>query len=344
MFLCLLVSQSFRYFPSRRISSKNFHFFYVGMDQAALTPLNMNPFYQQAQNPLPKMEIAENENGDGSDQTPKKPWMKRAGAPITKVAPDVKRRRRNYQAKKLLAPKNPLMVLNELRPGLPFTFLDRSNGSSQPHFIATVEIDAKTFSGQGISKKQAQQDAAENALKGLFFDKLVDQLMKKEEGDVEMKDVNQSFNDSEIDGKTQSHPEDDTPWSALASFAMFKLVTLWQNSESKNSASTFTTESISPLSAFNQQIPLQQSQPMAGALGKLPPNPTEIDPVMLLNQISPFSKFTELERDVRDGSTVFTLTVEFNGQSFSGSATKKKTAKKICAKNALKSYGVQYPD
>ncbi|XP_026281926.1 double-stranded RNA-specific editase B2 [Frankliniella occidentalis] len=319
------------------------------MDQSSMVSLgmNMNPFYQQSQNlPGLKMDSVETENSDGSDAAIRKPWMKRPGAPITKVAPDVKRRRKNYQAKKLLAPKNPLMVLNELKPGLPFTILDKSNGSSQPNFIASVEIDGRTFSGQGISKKQAQQDAAENALKGLFFDKLVDQLMKKDDGDVEMKDVNQTSVKTDVpaDPKPQTIPEDDTPWSSLASFAMFKLVNLWQNADMKSSGHSISSESIPALSAFNQ-FPIQpQPQINVGALGKLPPNPSEIDPVMLLNQISPFSKFTELERDVRDGSTVFTLTVEFNGQSFSGSASKKKLAKKICAKNALKSYGVVYAD
>lgn len=94
---------------------------------------------------------------------------------------------------------------------------------------------------------------------------------------------------------------------------------------------------------------------------------------MLLNQISPQSKFTEHARDVRNGLTVFTLAVDFNGQAYIGSgkvtiqfkydlqkcswifliilflyfyltATKKKAAKKICAKSALKSLGVEYDD
>lgn len=40
---------------------------------------------------------------------------------------------------------------------------------------------------------------------------------------------------------------------------------------------------------------------------------------MLLYQLSPTSKFSEQERDVRNGATVFTLTVDFMGQVFYGS-------------------------
>ena len=52
---------------------------------------------------------------------------------------------------------------------------------------------------------------------------------------------------------------------------------------------------------------------------KLPSNASEVDPVMLLNQISPCSKFVEMSRDVRNGATVFTLSVDFNGASYVGS-------------------------
>lgn len=63
----------------------------------------------------------------------------------------------------------------------------------------------------------------------------------------------------------------------------------------------------------------QNTTPNPCFKGKLPPNAHEVDPVMLLYQISPNSKFTEQERDVRNGATVFTLTVDFHGQVFCGS-------------------------
>lgn len=54
------------------------------------------------------------------------------------------------------------------------------------------------------------------------------------------------------------------------------------------------------------------------SIGKLPPNATDMDPVMLLNQISPNSKFAEDTRDVRNGNIMFTFTVNFNGGKYSG--------------------------
>lgn len=52
---------------------------------------------------------------------------------------------------------------------------------------------------------------------------------------------------------------------------------------------------------------------------KLPSNASDVDPVMLLNQINPCSKFVEMSRDVRNGATVFTISVDFNGASYVGS-------------------------
>lgn len=136
------------------------------------------------------------------------------------------------------------------------------------------QIDGQTFSGQAQSKKLAQQDAAESALRGLYFDKLIDQLVKKEgkayncQFDtvcrkicftafwfpvLQMKTLQwrrktvrseRNINNKilkrrgyylilfsiQADGVLKSHPEDDTPWSSLASLAMFKLAAMWQSS------------------------------------------------------------------------------------------------------------------
>ncbi|XP_034249313.1 double-stranded RNA-specific editase B2-like [Thrips palmi] len=276
------------------------------------------------------------ENDNFEAQGARKPWLKRPGGAIVKVAPDVKRRRRNYQAKKLMIPKNPLMILNELKPGLPYNISEKSE-NNQTVFVVSVEIDGSTFLGQAPSKKLAQQEAAESALRGLYFDKLMDQLVKKEDEDTPMKEE-----DSQTDAVKNQVPEDDTPWSSLASLAMFKLAALWQGSTKPFGLVT------SQNSSLNQgKIPSNPSENSTLSpcpKGKLPSNAAEVNPVMLLHQISPQSKFTEQARDVRNGATVFTLTVDFNGQYFCGSATNKKTAKKICAKAALQSYGVEYTD
>lgn len=43
-------------------------------------------------------------------------------------------------------------------------------------------MDGQTFSGQGLNKKQAQAEAAETVLRGIYFNKLIDQLAKKGKG------------------------------------------------------------------------------------------------------------------------------------------------------------------
>lgn len=320
------------------------------MTHPSTYPPVINPFALDKPIPAPssesnvKMEvITVNDNGNSEEQTaPRKPWMKRAGGPIVKVAPEVKRRRKNYQARKLLMPKNPLMILNELKPAAVFNFLEKSKeGSPTSSFEAIIEVDGLTFSALGQSKKQAQQEAAETCLRSLYFDKLLDQLMKKDgnqgaseksvEGDAEMKDAN-APTDDQTDGATKSHqiPEDDTPWSGLASLAMYKLVSFWHSPCNIGVQSSLLTK------------PVPDSP--APVVGKVPPNPTQMDPVMVLNQMSPHSKFTEETRDVRSGATVFTISVNFNGSKYFGQATKKRLAKKICAKAALETVGIKYSD
>ncbi|KAJ1527812.1 hypothetical protein ONE63_007758 [Megalurothrips usitatus] len=279
------------------------------------------------------------------DQSTRKPWLKRPGAPIQKVAPDVKRRRRNYQAKKLMAPKNPLMILNELKPGLLYKFDEKVSEANQPVFTAIVQVDGCLFSGLGPSKKQAQQEAAEAALRGLFFDKMMEQLAKKEaDGDADMKDLNQSI-DNQVEN-VSTMPEDETPWGSLASLAMFKMATQWQTSGTFSAPNTSPAPApCSPKVSNASSISVNSTvSPGSDLKSKIPNNASEMDPVMLLNQLVPNSKFSELARDVRSGSTLFTLSVDFNGSSYHGSATKKKIAKKLCAKSALKSLGVQYAD
>ena len=43
-------------------------------------------------------------------------------------------------------------------------------------------MEGQTFSGQGLNKKQAQAEAAEAVLRGIYFNKLIDQLAKKGKG------------------------------------------------------------------------------------------------------------------------------------------------------------------
>ncbi|XP_063067773.1 double-stranded RNA-specific editase 1-like [Engraulis encrasicolus] len=64
--------------------------------------------------------------------------------------------------------KNPVMILNELRPGLKYEFVSESGESHAKNFLMAVTVDMQTFQGSGRNKKLAKARAAQAALSGLF--------------------------------------------------------------------------------------------------------------------------------------------------------------------------------
>jgi len=64
--------------------------------------------------------------------------------------------------------QNPVMTLNELKPGLRFECSESGTSPATKRFKMTVSIDEKDFEGSGASKKQAKQAAARSALTKLY--------------------------------------------------------------------------------------------------------------------------------------------------------------------------------
>lgn len=64
--------------------------------------------------------------------------------------------------------KNPLMLINELKPGAKFSFISESGESHDKTFVVSVEVDELTFTGSGKNKRQAKSNAAQKALQALF--------------------------------------------------------------------------------------------------------------------------------------------------------------------------------
>ncbi|MFT7812287.1 double-stranded RNA-specific editase B2-like [Arapaima gigas] len=63
-----------------------------------------------------------------------------------------------------VSPKNALVHLNELRPGLKYRTLSQTGPRHAPVFSVTVEVDGVAFQGTGATKKKAKMRAAELAL------------------------------------------------------------------------------------------------------------------------------------------------------------------------------------
>jgi hypothetical protein len=62
-------------------------------------------------------------------------------------------------------PKNALMQLNELKPGLEFKFVSQTGPVHAPMFNMSVEVNGMVFEGSSTTKKASKLAAAEKALK-----------------------------------------------------------------------------------------------------------------------------------------------------------------------------------
>nr|CAI5848907.1 unnamed protein product [Callosobruchus analis] len=63
-----------------------------------------------------------------------------------------------------ISEKNPISVLNEIKPGLKYTIVEQSGPPHNPTFKVKVELDGQTYYGIGNSKKLAKGDAAMQVL------------------------------------------------------------------------------------------------------------------------------------------------------------------------------------
>ncbi|XP_053568931.1 double-stranded RNA-specific editase B2 [Bombina bombina] len=82
---------------------------------------------------------------------------------------------------KMLSPagreKNPVVMLNELRPGLRYVCLSETVEKQRiKHFVMAMRVDGRTFEGTGRSKKMAKAQVAQTALQALFNIQLTSQI------------------------------------------------------------------------------------------------------------------------------------------------------------------------
>ncbi|XP_069119891.1 double-stranded RNA-specific editase 1-like isoform X2 [Argopecten irradians] len=64
--------------------------------------------------------------------------------------------------------KNPVMILNELRPGLKYEYVGERGESHAKSFEMSVTVDGEVFTGSGRNKKMAKSRAAQAALTKIF--------------------------------------------------------------------------------------------------------------------------------------------------------------------------------
>ncbi|XP_048263341.1 double-stranded RNA-specific editase B2 isoform X2 [Bombus terrestris] len=292
-------------------------------------------------------QVPEDTDNKIEEQLPR--WRRKASG--FRVNKRMKRLRLNQRLRKTLQPKNAIMVLNEMKPGVQFTFPETQGPMPNSLYLVHAELDGKTYVGQGLSKPLARQNAAENALKALLLEKMTAASMKARI-DAESDGQSVQSMDSSIIPKEENNEEgvtsmdttvdesDEIPWSSLASFALYKLFLEWHNQGT--SVPVPRPGLPSPVKGIKREISHVQKTPVQK---ELPLNAINIHPVMLLNQMRPGLTYVELNRIGNPPNTMFTLAVDIDGIEYSGTAKNKKDAKKIAAKSALFAlYGLNYPD
>ncbi|XP_063844628.1 double-stranded RNA-specific editase 1-like isoform X6 [Scylla paramamosain] len=306
------------------------------------------------------------QEGEQQAETRKRPWEKPGGR---EDGIKVKRKKvpgaKNLKIRRYVQPKNAVMCLNELRPGVTYT-TEQEGGVGQP-FCISVEIDGQKYRGFGSSKQLAKQAAAEAALISFVKPPVT---------------------------TAENQEEDKTPWATLASFAIYKLFNDWREgrvgmcpppsqpygaaippaflSQPIGPAATTAVKEESPqAAAFTEAIcahlggrapntpavdpkltepmkaesnfPFQSTEPVKvpNPAKQVPESAASMHPVMVLHQMKPGLQYN-INQTTRDNKPFFTVTADIDGKEFSGEGTNVKKAKFFLAKAAILGlYGVE---
>jgi len=293
------------------------------------------------------MSDVDMEAGDSAKKNVSLPRSAQNGGSVQKRLPkSTIKKRNNSKLKKLVAPKSPLMVLNEMvaseSGGVVYSFPEAPKAAlNMPAmYVAHAQHEGETFTGSGPSKLIAKNLCAEQIIQAIVTKKCVEKQAREAAGET-------------------TKLEDETPWTALASLAIYKLFNDWQMQgyavppelttcspqmemispwcPPRPPQLDFTTEA-GAFHDFTQPGSFQQKPAK-----QMPANPTTKHPVQLLNELRGSTKYEETEVTGEMPNCVFTMTCDIDGTTYSGQGKSKKEAKKEAAMKALEAqYSINY--
>lgn len=215
-------------------------------------------------------------------------------------------------------PKNALMQLNEIKPGLQYTLLSQTGPVHAPLFVMSVEVNGQVFEGSGPTKKKAKLHAAEKALRSFV------QFPNASEAHLAMGrtlSTHTDFTSDQADFPDTLFNGFETPDRSEVPFY------LGANGDDSFSSSGDLSLSASPVPACLVQPPLPVPPPF--------PPPSGKNPVMILNELRPGLKYDFLSESGESHAKSFVMSVVVDGQFFEGSGRNKKLAKARAAQSAL---------
>lgn len=215
-------------------------------------------------------------------------------------------------------PKNALMQLNEIKPGLQYKLLSQTGPVHAPVFVMTVEVNGQMFEGMGPTKKKAKLNAAEKALRSFV------QFPNASEAHLAMGrtlTVNTDFTSDQADFPDMLFNGFETPAAPEESFYLGS-----NGSSSLNSLGEYPLPT--PPGSNLVQAPLPPPSAFTSpSSGK--------NPVMILNELRPGLKYDFVSESGESHAKNFVMSVTVDAQTFEGSGRNKKLAKARAAQAAL---------
>lgn len=212
-------------------------------------------------------------------------------------------------------PKNALMQLNEIKPGLQYKLLSQTGPVHAPVFVMTVEVNGQVFEGMGPTKKKAKLNAAEKALRSFV------QFPNASEAHLAMGrtlTVNTDFTSDQADFPDMLFNGFETPAVSEESFYL--------GSNGTNSLGEYPLPT--PPGSNLAQAPLPPPSAFSSpSTGK--------NPVMILNELRPGLKYEFVSESGESHAKNFVMSVTVDAQTFEGSGRNKKLAKARAAQAAL---------
>lgn len=275
-------------------------------------------------------------------------WMKNKLGGVKKISNKERRRRQNENLRRLLTPKNALMVLNEMMPNeqLATQFKVEPAGSAfykpanSHSFCADLTLDGNIYKGYGENKLSARNAAAEKAIRDLIIKRMSKVFNNDGSNNTESGDCAEG-------DSANGDSEDSLPMIQLASFALHKLFSEWEYEGVKvpqlkpqGQKDTSTSESMETITP----VPPKPKLPMKRK--ELPPNASTLHPCMLLTYMRPGLEYRELAVSGDKPQTMlFTMGVDVDGATYIGKAPNKKEARRAAARSACAAlFNVSFSD
>ncbi|MGH0138508.1 UNVERIFIED_CONTAM: hypothetical protein FKN15_051567 [Acipenser sinensis] len=217
-------------------------------------------------------------------------------------------------------PKNALVQLNELKPGLQYKMVSQTGPVHAPVFSISVEVNGLTFEGMGPTKKKAKMKAAELALKSFV------QFPNASQAHFAMGNLSNPSTDFTSD--QADFP--DTLFKEFESSAHSNNYPCYRPTENELISSAYRHGRLLR-HTLDLMVQAKQNKHKMAA-----PAECEKNPVVLLNELRPGLRYICLSEAVeRQHIKSFVMAVRVDGGTFEGSGRSKKLAKAQAAQTAL---------